>query len=72
MARDHRGRIKRSQQAKNEFKRQHPCPATGRSRGPCLGYVVDHVVALKRGGADSPGNMQWQTREAAREKDRWE
>jgi len=30
------------------------------------------VTPLKRGGADSPGNMQWQTREAAKEKDRWE
>jgi hypothetical protein len=36
------------------------------------GYVVDHVVALKRGGADSPGNMQWQTIEDAKAKDRIE
>ena len=27
---------------------------------------------LKRGGADAPHNMQWQTREAAKAKDRWE
>jgi hypothetical protein len=37
-----------------------------RSRGKNVthyspGYVVDHIVALKRGGADHPGNMQWQT-----------
>jgi hypothetical protein len=25
------------------------------------GYVVDHVIPLKRGGADAPWNMQWQT-----------
>jgi hypothetical protein len=30
------------------------------------GYVVDHKQALKHGGADTPGNMQWQTRAAAK------
>jgi hypothetical protein len=34
--------------------------------------VIDHVVPLKRGGADSPGNMQWQSLSAARAKDRIE
>lgn len=36
------------------------------------GYVIDHVVPLKRGGADAPRNMQWQTIEAAKAKDKWE
>jgi hypothetical protein len=36
------------------------------------GYVVEHVQALKHGGADSPSNMQWQTKEAAKAKDKWE
>lgn len=62
----------RSTAAKNEFKRQQPCPSTGKSRGACPGYVVDHVVPLKRGGPDKPGNMQWQTREEAKAKDKWE
>jgi hypothetical protein len=34
--------------------------------------VVDHVRALKHGGADDVSNMQWQTRAAAKAKDRWE
>lgn len=36
------------------------------------GYVVDHIIALKRGGADSPSNMQWQTKADAKAKDKWE
>ena len=36
------------------------------------GYVVDHIVPLKRGGCDCPANMQWQTIKAAKEKDKWE
>jgi hypothetical protein len=70
--RDSRGRIKRSTTAKNEFKRTHPCPATGQSSGPCRGYVIDHIHPLATGGADAPSNMQWQTKEAAKAKDRWE
>jgi hypothetical protein len=31
-----------------------------------------HIVPLKGGGADEPGNMQWQTKEAAKAKDRIE
>jgi hypothetical protein len=34
--------------------------------------VVDHVAPLKRGGADAPSNMQWQTKEEAKAKDKWE
>jgi hypothetical protein len=34
--------------------------------------VVDHVVPLKRGGADVPSNMQWQTTEEPKTKDRVE
>jgi 5-methylcytosine-specific restriction endonuclease McrA len=70
--RDSHGRIKRSEHAKNEFKHGNPCPSTGKSSGACPGYVVDHVVPLKRGGADKPDNMQWQTVEAAKAKDRVE
>ena len=54
------------------FMRDHPCPANGRTRGPCHGYVVDHIEPLCANGSDSPGNMQWQTVKAAKEKDRKE
>ena len=71
-SRDSHGHIKRSEEAREAFKHSHPCPSTGKSSGPCPGYVIDHVQALKHGGADEPSNMQWQTKEAAAEKDKWE
>ena len=70
--RDSHGRIARSSHAKTDFKKSHPCPSTGKRSGMCPGYVIDHVQVLKRGGADSPSNMQWQTKEAAKQKDRTE
>src|SRR5438132_11914221 len=72
VTRDRHGRIKRSETAKRDFEHHHPCPSTGKTSGACPGYVIDHVVPLKRGGADDPGNMQWQTTGAAKAKDRWE
>jgi len=70
--RDKHGRIERSVKAKADFQRGHPCPSTGRASGSCPGYVVDHVTPLKRGGADHPSNMQWQTVQQAKIKDRTE
>jgi hypothetical protein len=64
--RDSHGRIKRSAEARNDFMKQ-----TGYAKGR-KGYVVDHVVPLECGGADAPSNMQWQTAEAAKIKDRTE
>ena len=71
-ARDSKGRIARSATARHAFQKSHPCPSTGKTSGACKGYVIDHVVPLKRGGADSPGNMQWQTTAAAKAKDKIE
>lgn len=65
-------RIKRSQSAKIEFKYENPCPSTGARKGPCKGYVIDHIKPLACGGADVPSNMQWQTIEEGKAKDRWE
>jgi hypothetical protein len=36
------------------------------------GHVVDHVIPLACGGADAPGNMQWQTVEEGKAKDKVE
>lgn len=69
---DANGRIKRNPAVRREFRRQYPCPATGMTTGACPGYVVDHIVPLKRGGADQPPNMQWQTTADANAKDRVE
>jgi hypothetical protein len=70
--RDVNGKLARSSEQKTAFKKSHPCPATGKSTGACPGYVIDHKVALKRGGADRPQNMQWQTKQAAKAKDKVE
>jgi len=65
-------KTKRSAKARNDFRKENPCPATGRIKGACPGYVIDHVIPLKRGGPDTKQNMQWQTTEEAKAKDRWE
>ena len=57
---------------RSAFVKHHPCPSTGKARGACPGYVVDHIKPLCAGGADSPSNMAWQTKGEAKLKDRAE
>ena len=53
------GRIKLSADARWQFRRNNPCPATGETAGAFPGYQIDHRVPLGHGGADEPANMQW-------------
>lgn len=62
----------RSQKAKAIFKYSHPCPSTGRTKGSCPDYIIDHIKPLACGGVDEANNMQWQTKEEAKAKDKWE
>lgn len=54
-------KTERRHAAKAEFMRENPCPATGKKRGRCPGWEVDHVVPLKCDGPDHKSNMQWLT-----------
>lgn len=51
--------IQRSAAEVRAFRAESPCPATGRTRGACPGFAVDHVRPLCSGGEDKPANMQW-------------
>ncbi len=64
--RDSHARILRSATERKAFERETGHPHSW------PGHVIDHVVPLACGGADAPGNMQWQTRADAAAKDRWE
>jgi len=70
--RGHADASHRSTAAKLELKRLNPCTTNGERRGSCPGYVIDHIVPLCAGGPDEPKNMQWQTVEDAKRKDREE
>ena len=67
LAKAHRDPTQRS-----AFMKHHPCPSTGKSSGACPVYVIDHIKPLCAGGADRPSNMQWQSKEEAKLKDREE
>lgn len=55
-----------------KFRKANPCPSTGKVKGACPGWNVDHVKALRCGGIDRPSNMQWLTIPAHKIKTRHE
>ncbi len=63
---------RRSSTARAQFQRIHACPVRGVPSIPCKGFIVDHIVPLCAGGADTPDNMQYQPRAEAALKDHWE
>jgi hypothetical protein len=69
---DARGRIRRNPAARRAFVTTHPCPALGRQAAPAPATWSITFVSLKNGGADDPSNMQWQSIEDAKLKDRTE
>ena len=50
------GKIHRDAKAKHDFMKQTGYP------NDRPGYIVDHIVPLKKGGCDCPADMQWQTK----------
>lgn len=75
--RDDHGRTKRSAAVINAFRKQWPCPSTGKTTDACPGWAVDHVVPLACGGVDAVWNMAWMPMEGKSgpgelPKDRWE
>ncbi len=54
-----RCQIARSQAEVRAYHKEQPCPSTGKARGACPGYQVDHVIPRRAGGADHRGNMHW-------------
>ena len=54
------------------FRKDHPCPATGKTDGACPGWIIDHVYSLCLGGPDIPENMAWQAYDESLVKDKYE
>ncbi len=51
--------IQRSAAEVRAFRAENPCPITGRTRGACPGWQVDHPKPLCAGGLDHRSNMAW-------------
>lgn len=71
------GSIRRRSAVVAAFRRLHPCPSTGLTAGPCVGWAVDHVRPLACGYPDAVSNLQWlphvlKSGPGALPKDRWE
>lgn len=75
--RDADGSISRRADVLRAYRDLYPCPSTGKTRGACPGWNLDHTVPLACGGCDSVANLTWMPVEIKRCaglycKDRWE
>lgn len=66
------GAAERSSKVRREFQLANPCPSTGKTTGPCVGWVKDHRIPICAGGPDTIENLMWQEVEEAKRKDRLE
>jgi len=57
--RDAQGRMLRRADVLAAFRKLYPCPETGKVRGACPGWAIDHVIPLAVGGCDAVRNLQW-------------
>jgi 5-methylcytosine-specific restriction endonuclease McrA len=69
--RDQRGHIVRRADVIAAFKKQHPCPVTGKTYGKCPGWSINHVIPLACFGKDAVSNMQWLPNEIKKCKENW-
>lgn len=66
-------RIHRDHHVLQEFQALVPCPSTGRTKGPCPGFVKDHRIPLcSAPWADQIWNLHWQSKKDAAAKDKLE
>ena len=70
--RDADGRIARRADVLAAYRRVHPCPSTGRFKGACPGWALDHVIPLACGGADAVWNLMWMRNDVKALVDRYE
>jgi hypothetical protein len=57
---------------KSAFRQANPCPSNGETSGVCPGFVIDFIKPRACGGTDGPENMQWRSREMAKQHDKAE
>jgi hypothetical protein len=53
------GSIKRRVDVLVAFKKHHPCPSTGLTKGACPGWAINHSIPLVCGGRDIVSNLAW-------------
>ena len=57
------------QSQKAAFRQANPCPANGGTTGECPGFVIAYIRPRACGGADTPDNMEWRTRDMVKQSD---